>query len=64
MKFDEVKIKCLAGADKIMDKREIVAYLLEQLYWAEDINFDDRGNPYCSHSGDYLDNNIESEEDE
>ena len=48
---------------KPMILEQVLAGLLEDLYWAEVISFDSRGNAYNSHSGDYLDDSVESVED-
>ena len=64
MNYEELHKKSLLAAHKIANNIEVIQTLLEGLYYSEDIGFDDEGNVYSRHSGDFLDENVKWKDDE
>jgi hypothetical protein len=63
MTDEELKTKVSLAAQKLANNVEVIAMLLENMYWSEDIDFDDEGNAYSRHSGDFLDENVKWKDD-
>lgn len=64
MNHEELHKKSLLAAQKLANNIEVIQTLLEGMYYSEDINFDDEGNAYSRHSGDFLDENVKWKDEE